>query len=283
MPTQRLPHCDTVTRLPTHHHADGPLDLRRGRIARKSAEKWPSQRGAGQEQILTRMRAELGMNLIEIEKARSLREHRTKPDAFDLILRARAFEDLPPTAERSKEAQSLYERALLLDPSSVQAMAWIAYFLIERRPGGCCPADIDHMQRAQQLLARARAIAPDSDEVFMSTVYWLGTVDRGREVIEIAQPAIQLQEVGWLEAMGQAARNRHDRAVIIANGVTNAPAERSEPVPHLLRAGHHPGCCHRAQPVELVDRRDHSGDRATAAEEDRTRPNGTAARAAPLA
>ena len=98
-------------------------------------------------------------------------------------------------------------------------MAWIAYFLIERRPGGCCPADIDHMQRAQQLLARARAIAPDSDEVFMSTVYWLGTVDRGREVIEIAQPAIQLQEVGSLEAMGQAARNRHHRAVINANGV----------------------------------------------------------------
>ena len=33
-----------------------------------------------------RMRAELGISLVEIENARSLRERPTNPDAFDLML-----------------------------------------------------------------------------------------------------------------------------------------------------------------------------------------------------
>src|SRR5262249_46889228 len=46
----------------------------------------------GQEQIVTRMRSELGISMVEIETARSLRERPTNPDALDLILRARALE-----------------------------------------------------------------------------------------------------------------------------------------------------------------------------------------------
>ena len=67
---------------------------------------------AGQEQIVTRMRSELGISMVEIEKARSQRERPTNPDAFDLILRARSVENLPPNPQRSREALALYERAL---------------------------------------------------------------------------------------------------------------------------------------------------------------------------
>src|ERR1700722_13290776 len=75
----------------------------------------------------------------------------------------------------------------------------------------------------------------------------------------------------------------HHRTVINANGVSDAPAERSEPVTHPFRAHHHPGCCDRAQSIELADCRDHSRDRTPATEEDRTGRNGTAASAASLA
>ena len=65
---------------------------------------------------------QLGISMVEIENARSLRERPTNPDAFDLILRARSLRNLPPSQQRNKEALALLERALWLDPSSVYAM-----------------------------------------------------------------------------------------------------------------------------------------------------------------
>ena len=71
-----------------------------------------SELGAGQEQVVTRMRAGLGISMVEIENARSLRERPTNPDAFDLILRARSLQHLPQSPQRDKEALALYESAL---------------------------------------------------------------------------------------------------------------------------------------------------------------------------
>lgn len=105
------------------------------------------------------MRSELGIDLVEIEKARSLRERPTNPDAFDLILRARSLRYRPPSLERNDEARVLLERALLLDPSSVDAMIGVAFFLLQRAPVSSWDTVAD-MQRAGNLLLQARAIAP---------------------------------------------------------------------------------------------------------------------------
>jgi hypothetical protein len=51
-------------------------------------------------------------------------------------------------------------------------------------------------------------------------------------------------EIVTVETMWHSARKMLDRALINAKGVSNAPAERSEPVAHLFRAVHQPGCCH---------------------------------------
>ena len=82
------------------------------------------------------MRDELGISMVEIEAARSQREHPTNPDAFDLILRARSIKNLPASQRRSEEALALSERALALDPSSVEAMSGVAYYLIETHWAG---------------------------------------------------------------------------------------------------------------------------------------------------
>ena len=141
---------------------------------------------AGQEQIVARMRDELGISMVEIENARSLRERPANPDAFDLILRARSLQHLPATPQRDKEALALYERALVLDPASVYAMTYIAYFLsIGALDHGW--GTFENMQRAARLLAEARAIAPDSEVVLNTYVLWLRTVGRCPEVIEAAQ------------------------------------------------------------------------------------------------
>ena len=146
---------------------------------------------AGQEQIVTRMRSELDISMIEIEKARSQRERPTNPDAFDLILRARSLTNLPPNPARSREVLALYERVLQLDPSSAAAMANVAYYLLDPTMTGL-GINFTDQQRAERLLRQARTIAPNSVEVLNYLVYWLSSTGRCQEVIEAAQQAIQM-------------------------------------------------------------------------------------------
>jgi adenylate cyclase len=146
---------------------------------------------AAQEQVVRRMKDEVGTCLIEIENARSLRERPTNPDAFDLILRARSIRHQPPSRQRDGEVLALLERALVLDPSSVFAMTYIAYHLSIVAGHGDGWENFENMQRAERLLAQARAIAPDSSIVLNTTLLWLRTVGRCSEVIEAAQRAIQ--------------------------------------------------------------------------------------------
>jgi tetratricopeptide (TPR) repeat protein len=86
---------------------------------------------------------------------------------------------------------ALFEQALSLEPSSISALTGIAYFLIDGRPTGVW-GSFENMERAEQLLAQARAIAPDSPEVLNITLYWLRTLGRCPEVIEAAERGIRL-------------------------------------------------------------------------------------------
>jgi len=146
-----------------------------------------SQLAAGQQQIVARLSDTVGISMVDIEGARSLRERPTNPDAFDLILRARSLNLLTPTPQREKEQLGLYERALLLDPSSAYAMAKIAYFLIND-----AWSSAENLQRAGRLLAQARALEPQSAQVLNSAVYWLRLLGRCAEAIEAAEHAIRI-------------------------------------------------------------------------------------------
>jgi adenylate cyclase len=164
-----------------------------------------SELAAGQEQIVTRMRTELGVSLVEIEKARSLRERPTAPDAFDLVLRARSLANQPPSLQRNDEAKTLLERALKLDPSSVAAMVSIAYYLVDRRATTGSWGTLENMQRAESLLSQARAIAPDSQFLLGVTAYWLRMQGRCQEAMAVAEGAIRRfpNYVGGYAQLGQ--------------------------------------------------------------------------------
>jgi TolB-like protein/DNA-binding winged helix-turn-helix (wHTH) protein/Flp pilus assembly protein TadD len=160
---------------------------------------------AGQEQIVTRMRAELGISMIEIEKVRSQRERPTNPDAFDLTLRARSVQNLPPNPQRSREALALYEQALRLDPSYAAAMANVAYYLFDPTTTGL-GISFANLERAERLLRQARTIAPSSGEVLSYLVDWLSSMGRCQEVIEAAEQAIQMdpnQGTGLYNELGK--------------------------------------------------------------------------------
>jgi TolB-like protein/DNA-binding winged helix-turn-helix (wHTH) protein len=145
---------------------------------------------AGQEQIAIRMGDQLGISLVEIENARSLREHPTNPDAFDLILRAREIGYLPWSLQRNEEKRALFGRALSLDPTSIYAMTSVAYTLTDAVAGHGW-GRYDDMQRAGHLLSQARALAPASEHVLNVYVYWLRTMGRCAEIIELAERALR--------------------------------------------------------------------------------------------
>jgi adenylate cyclase len=158
------------------------------------------QPAAGQEQIVKRVKDELGIRLIDIESARSQRERPTDPDAFDLVLRVRSIRNQPPSLPRDREVMTLLERALALDPFSVYALTTIAYYL-SNATGYVGWQDFAKMQRAEHLLARARALAPDLPLVLSTYVLWLRTVGRCPEAIEVCQRSIRMHQNrirGWM-------------------------------------------------------------------------------------
>jgi TolB-like protein/DNA-binding winged helix-turn-helix (wHTH) protein len=143
----------------------------------------------GQEQIVTRVSDDLAPRLIEIEAARSLRERPSNPDAFDLVLRARAIRNLPPAPQRDEQVFVLLEQALTLDPRSVFAMTYIVYYTAGDA--------IDHgwgtfgkLQRAERLITEARALEPHSEIVLNTYVLWLRAVGRCPQAVETAERAI---------------------------------------------------------------------------------------------
>ena len=136
---------------------------------------------AGQDAIVGRIGQTLDVALADVESARSKRERPTNPDAFDLILRARAM-GLHPMGTREKaERLALYDQALRLDPTSVLAMTGLAEALIRTWGTG------DELERAAKLLADAAAIDPNQHSVLDATAFLLFAQGRYTESISAYQ------------------------------------------------------------------------------------------------
>jgi adenylate cyclase len=111
-----------------------------------------------QDEITSRIAVALNIELIAAEAARPT-EH---PDALDYILRARAAAVKAPSRENRAERIAMYERALALDPDSVEAQSWLATALAGRVLANATnTADADVL-RAEGLAARALAASPRS-------------------------------------------------------------------------------------------------------------------------
>ena len=134
---------------------------------------------AGQDQIVTRMRLGVGISLTQVEKARSLREHPTNPNAFDLILRAQALWNEGADVRGRRDACAMYNSALALDPSSVSALTGVASCLLDQvsNINGLWNT-FEDMERVEQLLARARTIDPNSEAAQDYTLAWYSTQGR---------------------------------------------------------------------------------------------------------
>ena len=147
-----------------------------------------SDLASGQEQIVIRLRAALAIGLTDIEARRSARERPTSPDAFDLILRARAERNRPESPETLAEAVRLFELALQHDPNSIEALTGASTALAE---SSLVHDTMDSLDRAAQYLERARRLEPNAERVLGARVFLMRVQERWSELPEAAERLIE--------------------------------------------------------------------------------------------
>jgi TolB-like protein len=176
-----------------------------------------------QDQIVSRMRFALNVSLVDIEAARSLRERPTNPNAFDLILRARAVHLLPGTKNTSSQARSFFEQALQRDPDSVAALTGAANAALNEIYYGVVPYDIG-IDRARQYVERAQELQPNAEQVLYAQASLLAhqldglDYERVRHELEtVLKPFVEYypNNPSLYHLLGILQRNqgRHDEAV----------------------------------------------------------------------
>ena len=111
-----------------------------------------------QNEITSRIAVALNLELLSAEAARPTE----RPDVLEYILRGRAGWNRPPSRDRDAEVIRLYERALALDPQSVDAQSWLAAVLAGRVMNGMSDSAAADIKRADGLATQALATSPRS-------------------------------------------------------------------------------------------------------------------------
>ncbi len=115
-----------------------------------------------QDEIVSRLARTLQLEIVEAATRRIEREKPANPEASDFVMRGWAWYYRPTTTASLQEAQRAFERALEIDPQSVDAkigLAWIVTeYVAEVRPHVVNGASISReqdMAHADQLLREA--------------------------------------------------------------------------------------------------------------------------------
>jgi adenylate cyclase len=112
---------------------------------------------AVQDEITGRIAIALHVELVTAEVGRTA-EH---PDALDYILRGRALRNKPNTRDNIAAAISLFERALVLDPNSVEAQSRLASALVGRVFDDMTPSRAADIGYAEEMVERALVQFPN--------------------------------------------------------------------------------------------------------------------------
>jgi TolB-like protein/DNA-binding winged helix-turn-helix (wHTH) protein len=111
-----------------------------------------------QNEITSRIAVALNVELIAAEAAR----RSGHPDALDYILRGRAAWAKAPTRDNYREVIDLFERALALDPGSVEAQSLLATVLANRVLDYMSDSMAADIERSDGLIGQALAASPRS-------------------------------------------------------------------------------------------------------------------------
>jgi adenylate cyclase len=156
-----------------------------------------------QDEITGRIANALNLALIGAEAARPT-EH---PDALDYIFRGRAAFNQRTTRDSLAKAIDLFERALALDPHSVEARSWLARVLVGRVSNQMSSTEAADIARAEGLIAEALAVSPSNTLAHYAKGFFLATQNRRAEAIPEFEAVVACDR-NWAAAIAQLGRCR---------------------------------------------------------------------------
>jgi adenylate cyclase len=158
-----------------------------------------------QNEITDRIAVALDLEVTGAEAARRT-EH---PDALEYILRGRAALSKPSSPDNYAQAIPLYERALELDPGSVEAKGWLATALVNRVFDAMADTAAADVARAEELAGQALAASPRSPLAHFAKGMVLRAQGRDEEAIPEYEAVIAfnpnwvyaITSLGWSKLM----------------------------------------------------------------------------------
>jgi adenylate cyclase len=148
-----------------------------------------------QDEVTRRIAVALNLELIGVEATRPTGH----PDALDYILRGRAAHYKPPSRETRAEAIRMFERALALDPRSVEAQSWLSMNLSTRVRADMTDSPGADMERAEDLARQALTSSPRSPLPHMAKGGVLRAQGRYDEALPEYETVIALNR-NWVAA-----------------------------------------------------------------------------------
>jgi TolB-like protein/Flp pilus assembly protein TadD len=163
---------------------------------------------AVQDEITSRIAVALNLELIGAEAARPTEN----PDALDYILLGRAANAKPPSARKYVETISFFERALALDPHSVEAQCRLAGALAGRLLEDLSESPTADIERAESLSRQALAVSPRSPLAHYARGQVLRAQQRFQEAIAEYETVVAfnrnsvsaLSHLGWCKLLAGA-------------------------------------------------------------------------------
>jgi len=153
-----------------------------------------------QREITGRIANTLNLKLVTAEAARQT----DNPDALDYILRGRAARAKPNSPEGLGQAINLFERALSIDPQSVEAQTQLANALASRVLDGMTTSRTTNLARAEELVDQALTASPRYAIAHATKADIFRAQNRCEEAIPQYETALSLNpNLAWaLHALG---------------------------------------------------------------------------------
>ena len=149
-----------------------------------------------QDEVTARIANALHLELVQAEAARPI----ANPDALDYVLRGRSVYNRASTPENFAEVIGLYESALALDPSGVQAKALLAFTLTGRVMDQLTDAPVADLERAGTLIAEVLAISSHDPIAHVAKAQMLYAQNRLDDAIAELEIAVTLNR-NWVNAI----------------------------------------------------------------------------------
>jgi TolB-like protein/Flp pilus assembly protein TadD len=153
-----------------------------------------------QDEITSRIAVALNLELINVEAARPT----DNPNTLDYIFRGRAAFSKPQSQDSFSdfsEAVGFFERAVALDPKSVEARSWLATALAVRKLNGITASATTDIARAKALVGQALAASPRSPLAHFANGQVLRAQGRHEEAIPEFEEVIAFNR-NWVGAYG---------------------------------------------------------------------------------